>query len=803
MLESDGQGSQFFRDQNVFEQDLNNIEYTKTKLVRDTTAQTMFSSGVCCIDKGTDTALKVTASFTDITIAPGSAVDELGRLITVPVNTAASGSVTSDPYYHPAWPDAIITHTAGNGTFNVYITYTTQEGLPEVDDDGESHNSRIYDSYEITLVSTVISGPTHGILLAEYDVSSGDIQKDDIIDSRTLYSAATPATVDISSHMADFHTSGIGDIDFLDYSLSGSMDAEADDYYKRSLGFKIYNNLGGAPIHSRLQVRPTIDTYVNLNGHYLIGALVTDDVEWDNTDDTSGYYIVYVDADKTIHRSDRADTVNGTFNLPTDAFPICKLYWDVLVVPRDLSLITDMRFWGTTKGEIGGAQFNSGSLTINRNLTGIDNNGNHLTDATLYFVDEDRYIKYDSIADHFYMKGDTTFEWRCWFSSHVKIALNCNVAGAITVNNGGDGVDGGDGVIGFYDGGDDFGKTLTWADVDNRFEFNGHVYTSNNFLAAGNITADGNFYVHNAGPSEDSYIYFYEGTPTGKYLKWDHTDSRFEFNDTIYAPDIFAPTCHLTDVNAVNVISTNGSFTNLSSPTGVITNLTVTDLTITDDLIVNGHLSVDEYITANNSSITGKSLVALDDIYVNYNGGTDKHLYFHDGSSPDGEYLKYNTSSNEFAFSDPLYVSGQIHTNSSVIAQSAHQLHYNTILTNTEELELAGSGTMSHTGIFDSGLFIFSGADTFTAYVRVKRDSNATGCKVRLQITTTAFVDIYATEQAFSNTSYTYYTLTLSNLNSYLTIGTVYRVVLEGDWTTSSPASYSIYLDDFLVNEAA
>ena len=203
MSEFDGQGSKFFRDQNVFEEDLNNIEFTKIKLIRDTVKATMYSAGICAISLDASD-LKVSVAVNCSTVAPGSAIDQYGRLIYVPSDTSASGSVSTDPYYHPGWPTTTTLHQGGNGEFFVHISYKIQEALLGVDDEGLAHNSRVYDSYEIT-ISTNETSPNGGLLLAQYTVESSNIILNSLFDCRILYSSLVPGTSGVTGHQMNYH----------------------------------------------------------------------------------------------------------------------------------------------------------------------------------------------------------------------------------------------------------------------------------------------------------------------------------------------------------------------------------------------------------------------------------------------------------------------------------------------------------------------------------------------------------------------------------------------------------------------
>jgi len=157
MAINEGLKSIFFGDQDVYEEDLNNIEYTKIRTFRKSLAACLQQPGVA-IESLSDLALKVVSG----SVNPGVAIDSFGRLIYVPSDTSASGSTTTDPYYHPVWPSC----TYGGGGDYVNIYYNTQQDIIETDDSGVSHYTRIYDSYIIIAEGSLPSSDSGGICLS-------------------------------------------------------------------------------------------------------------------------------------------------------------------------------------------------------------------------------------------------------------------------------------------------------------------------------------------------------------------------------------------------------------------------------------------------------------------------------------------------------------------------------------------------------------------------------------------------------------------------------------------------------------
>jgi len=172
----EGFGSQFFEDQHVLPKDLNMIEYSKTRLLRDYIRAKTREPGVLIFSTVETDLLVTTTDGSTFDINPGAAIDAEGRLIVVPNNTSASGSAGNDPAYHPAWPDrqSLSTGITTAGTYYINIKYAQQTGDIRYDDAGDSHETRIYDSYSI-----VVEPTRSGITLAKVQLNaSGSIVTD-------------------------------------------------------------------------------------------------------------------------------------------------------------------------------------------------------------------------------------------------------------------------------------------------------------------------------------------------------------------------------------------------------------------------------------------------------------------------------------------------------------------------------------------------------------------------------------------------------------------------------------------------
>ena len=170
----DGNGSQFFPDQEVHAADLNNIQYTSIHTLRNFIKNITKTPGVF-MNNATDNNLLVTSNSdgTRLEVLPGIAVDNQGRIIHIPQDPAiVSGSIGQDPLYYPARPDRtdIDPLVSSAGIYYVNLTHASIFDIPEFDDTGVVHNTRVYDSYKISVDSTKT---IEGVVLAsaQFDAS--------------------------------------------------------------------------------------------------------------------------------------------------------------------------------------------------------------------------------------------------------------------------------------------------------------------------------------------------------------------------------------------------------------------------------------------------------------------------------------------------------------------------------------------------------------------------------------------------------------------------------------------------------
>lgn len=75
-------------------------------------------------------------------------------------------------------------------------------------------------------------------------------------------------------------------------------------------------------------------------------------------------------------------------------------------------------------------------------------------------------------------------------------------------------------------------STFIWDETADRWSASDGLAAQGNFYASGNISQDGDIISINAdNTAVDSYVYFKGGS---RYLKWNNTDQRFEFNESLY-----------------------------------------------------------------------------------------------------------------------------------------------------------------------------------------------------------------------------------------------------------------------------
>lgn len=229
-----GYNSQFFPDQGVLARDLNMIGYARTKAFRDYLKAITETPGVVLSNISTDTDLQVTTSDgSTFSVNPGTAIDSEGRVIGVPSVTTASGSLGDDPKYRPALPSrtSLSTGVTSAGTYYINLEYVPLYGDVRYDDAGDDFNTRVYDSYTISVDSTRTSG---GVTLAQVIVdASGSIQEDA---SETGYfneSTGTYYAIYDNRTAFEIEDGRVGSLE----TLTTSHEADLNEELEKSVGF--------------------------------------------------------------------------------------------------------------------------------------------------------------------------------------------------------------------------------------------------------------------------------------------------------------------------------------------------------------------------------------------------------------------------------------------------------------------------------------------------------------------------------------------------------------------------------------
>lgn len=230
----DGYSSQFFTDQSVLAKDLNMIGYANTKAFRDYLKATTKTPGVVLSVISTDIDLQITTSDgSTFSVNPGAAIDGEGRVIGVPSVTSASGSSGDDPKYRPALPDrtSLSTGISSAGTYYVNLEYIPLYADVRYDDVGASFNTRVYDSY---IISVDADKTSTGVTLAQMIVdAAGDIQEDT---TETGYlNEATGIRYAIYDDRTPFEIAD-GRIGTLE-TLTTNHEADLNEELEKSVGF--------------------------------------------------------------------------------------------------------------------------------------------------------------------------------------------------------------------------------------------------------------------------------------------------------------------------------------------------------------------------------------------------------------------------------------------------------------------------------------------------------------------------------------------------------------------------------------
>ncbi len=122
-----------------------------------------------------------------------------------------------------------------------------------------------------------------------------------------------------------------------------------------------------------------------------------------------------------------------------------------------------------------------------------------------------------------------------WFQNdavtRAKITKEGNIKAANNIYINYDGADG-DSYLYFYDVSSDTGQYLMWDDNPGNFVLSGALNV-NGISIGTTLSSLGNIYVNYDGADGDSYLYFYEGSAAGAYIKWWHTAAAHYFSNNV------------------------------------------------------------------------------------------------------------------------------------------------------------------------------------------------------------------------------------------------------------------------------
>ena len=334
------------------------------------------------------------------------------------------------------------------------------------------------------------------------------------------------------------------------------------------------------------------------------------------------------------------------------------------------------------------------------------NNAGGEGDSFVYFYEggseTGRYLKWDDTNNRFYMHDAVEVSGSAYLYGHCYVNFNGPDASSYFY---------------FYENSNVEGAFFGWNDTDSRFAAShdlclganklqftdadaywqytaGVMKTGKGVWTLANIIADGNVNINYSGGDADSYLYFYEGgSATGRSLKWDDTNNRFYMNDSLYVShDLVAGNDLYLNFDASN---SNADIYFYKPSSGYETFQYNKDigyfymsdtLNVAGSLYINGHVYInfdgpdaasffyfyensnpegaffgwndtETRFVSSHTFATNVDLKAASNIYVNFNGGdADSFLYFYEGGSETGAYLKWDDSPASFVMNKGLKV---------------------------------------------------------------------------------------------------------------------------------------------------
>ena len=205
----------------------------------------------------------------------------------------------------------------------------------------------------------------------------------------------------------------------------------------------------------------------------------------------------------------------------------------------------DLTVWDNVNSRVGiGTATPAATLDVN----GTARANTLISDGNIYLnyggPDGDSFVYFyaDSSATGKHLKWDEAFD-RFEFDDTISVSGDVKATGDVRADGSVlsdvnlyinyDGPNG-DSYIYFYAATSAQGAYIYWDDSDDRFVVSHDVRVSGNVYADGPVYNNGDYYVNYGGGDGDSFIYFYaDSSVTGKHLKWDEANTRFEFDDTL------------------------------------------------------------------------------------------------------------------------------------------------------------------------------------------------------------------------------------------------------------------------------
>lgn len=274
------------------------------------------------------------------------------------------------------------------------------------------------------------------------------------------------------------------------------------------------------------------------------------------------------------------------------------------------------------------------NLKSNANIY-VNNDGPY-GDSYIYFHaelggDEKKGEKGSETASLMFDHSENRFDF-----DHQLIAVGYKSKSDIYINC--DGVAGDFGIY-FYHNGSPTGAGIYWWDTGNRLFFDSELWFNADVLIAGDV------YFNYLGGNQDAHLYFYKNGATGASLMWDDVPGTFKFSHALDMDSnkITSVTNPTAAQDAVTLNHLTGVVSGSNHPTSSTFTL--------DDVCENGNIT--------DQDLVGANLIANLNMYINYDGGeTDSYLYFYEGGSAGGAYLKWDNGDSRFELSANTYING-------------------------------------------------------------------------------------------------------------------------------------------------